>query len=139
MSAFFDTLSSMVFLLSFGNFDQFLMPPLLPMADVIDGRPQISTLKLLWKNDHSAKQRPERLHFKVGDLNWIYTFVPDSNERFHAALSIDSNFSSNHWISQMSQEMVVNYLCTCTLNENLWSENGDFGIPSTCQEKWPKR
>ena len=37
------------------------------MADVIYGRPQISTLKLLFLNDRNAKQNPEKLHFKVGD------------------------------------------------------------------------
>ena len=56
------------FVLSFGDFDQFLTPPLLPTADVVYGRPQILTLKLLWKNDHNAKQRTERVHFKIGDL-----------------------------------------------------------------------
>ena len=56
------------FVLTFGNFGQFLTLPLLPMANIVYGRPQISTLKLLWKNDCNAKQRPERLHLKVGDL-----------------------------------------------------------------------
>ena len=55
-------------ILFFGNFDQFLTPSLLTMSNVVYGRPQISTLKLLWKNARNAKQRPKRLHFKVGYL-----------------------------------------------------------------------
>ena len=66
--------------------------------------------------------------------HWIYLFfVSDSNERFHAALSIDSNFSSNHWMSNESidgcsssstlittLQLSMQYL-PASLDENLWS------------------
>ena len=61
--------------LSFGNFDQFLTPPLLPMADVVYGRPQISTQQTFVKK-RSQRQTKARKTAFLGRRSEIWQSRP---------------------------------------------------------------